>query len=103
MRKLIWSGLLVALATLPGACAATVGTVVGPVTGPVTYWNNTYGMGPWKTILLPFVIPLGPLLGLVQGARADVGYLANGEYGVDQAPPFEIIFDPTNTALTSPH
>ena len=103
MRKLIWSVLLAALATIPGACATAVGTIVGPVALPISFWNNTYGMGPWKPILLPLTIPMGPVLGAVQGARADVGWFNYGEYGVNQAPPFGLIFDPTNTRLTTPY
>jgi len=75
----------------------TVGTLAGPVTGPITFWNNTYGMSVAKPLLLPFAIPFGPVLGMVQGATADIGWLAHGEYGVGENPPFELIWDPAKT------
>ncbi len=97
MWKLVQSVLIAMVVMLPGACATTVGTLAGPVTGPITFWNNTYGMSVAKPFLLPFTIPFGPLLGLVQGARVDLGYVAHGEYGVDENPPFELIWDPAKT------
>ena len=97
MGKLLQTLLVAIVVMLPGACATTVGTLAGPVTGPITYWNNTYGMSVAKPLLLPFMIPIGPFLGMVQGARADLGWVSHGEYGVDQNPPFEVIWDPTKT------
>lgn len=92
---------LLCLAALPlGSCAATVGTLAGPVTGPITYWRHSYGAPDWvKVLLFPMAIGVGPLLGLVEGTRADIGYVVNGEYG---QPPFEIVFDPCNTAIGRP-
>ncbi len=100
--RLLGSLILAIAGTLP-ACATTVGTLAGPVTGPITYWNHTYGMGAAKPFLLPFMIPLGPLLGLVQGARADMGFVENGEYGVGDAPPFELVWDPSSPMRGEPH
>ena len=92
---------LLLLASLPcTSCAATVGTVAGPVTGPMTFWRHTYGTPDWvKVLLVPLAIGAGPLMGLVEGARADIGYVVNGEYG---SPPFDIVFDPCNTELERP-
>lgn len=97
MRNLRSSLLVAVLGLLGTGCATTVGTIAGPVTGPITYWNHTYGMGAAKPLLLPFTIPLGPILGFVQGARADVGFMAHGEYGVGNAPPFDLVWDPAST------
>lgn len=92
---------LLFLVALPlESCAATVGTLAGPVTGPITFWRHTYGTPDWvKALLVPMAIGAGPLMGLVEGSRADIGYVANGEYG---SPPFEIVFDPCNTAIGRP-
>ena len=70
MRTLRSTILALFLGVSATGCATTVGTIAGPVTGPITYWNHTYGMGAAKPLLLPFTIPLGPILGFVQGARA---------------------------------
>lgn len=98
------AALLLLLVCLPGAgCATTVGFAAGPVTGPVTYWRHTQGTPTWlKAVLLPLTIPVGPVVGMVQGIRADAGALANGGYGRYPAPPFEIVWDPANTALGRP-
>ena len=96
--------LLVLLTVLPlSACATTVGTVAGPVTGPMTYLKHTWGAPTWvQVVLSPFMIPVGPFVGFYAGARADVGYVRHGEYGVYPGPPFEIVWDPTNRELDSP-
>lgn len=86
-----------------GGCATTVGLVAGPVTGPVTFWRHTHGTPTWLVVLLtPLAAPVGPVLGFCEGLRADLGYVAHGEYGVYPVPPFEIVFDPANPELGRP-
>lgn len=86
--------LMLFVAFTPG-CAATAGAIVGPITGPVTTWRHTYGMPMWfKPFVVPLAVILGPVLGFVEGARCDTGFLVNGEYGVDGHPPFRRILDP---------
>jgi hypothetical protein len=96
--------LLALLLLLPGTgCATTVGTVAGPVTTPISFVRNTWGPPTWlKVVLAPFAIPIGPFIGFREGARADIGYLRNGEYGVYPGPPFEIVWDPANARFGGP-
>ncbi len=96
--------LLALLAVLPlTSCATTVGTVAGPVTGPLTYLKNTWGAPTWvQVVLSPLMIPVGPVVGFYAGARADVGFVRHGEYGVYPGPPFEIVWDPTDRKLDQP-
>ena len=84
-----------ALLLATASCATTVGTVAGPIAAPISFWNNTYGTPGWvKALLIPLVIPIGPVIGLAEGARADFGAVKNGEYGVNRSPAFEIVWDP---------
>jgi hypothetical protein len=94
---------LIAL-VLFGSCATTVGTLAGPVTGPVALWRDGWGVpGLAKPFLTPLAIPLGAMMGLIQGVSADVGYVRNNfEYGANRFPPFDIVFDPTSADYLSP-
>ena len=95
--------LLLVAAFSATSCATTVGTLAGPVTGPVTFWRHTHGVPDWvKVLLSPMAIGAGPFVGMAAGARADVGWVTHGEYGVLPSPPFEVVFDPANTALDRP-
>ena len=65
---------LVVMALSASGCATTVGTLAGPVTGPVTFWRHTHGVPTWvKPLLVPWAMATGPFIGMVAGARADVG------------------------------
>ena len=87
---------LLASFTLSG-CATVVGTVAGPVTGPITAVKHTDGVPKWAwPLAIPAAVAIGPFLGMVQGISCDVGFLRNGEYGVDGHPPFGLIFDPAS-------
>lgn len=94
-RKLAAALLLV---TLPlGACATTVGTVVGPVGANISFFRHTEGTPDWlRPLAVPIIAVAGPLVGFVNGLQADVGYAANGAYGVDGRRPFDSVFDPAN-------
>lgn len=76
-------------------CATTAGTVAGPVSAPIGFWQRTHGTPTWvKVALTPFTVPIGPFLGFVEGARADLGFVAHGEYGAGGSPAFGHAFDP---------
>jgi hypothetical protein len=89
---------LVAIACAPlGACATTVGTVAGPVTANISFFEHTEGTPDWARIFaVPFVAMTGPLIGMVNGAQADLGFAANGRYGAPGYRPFGSVWDPAN-------
>ena len=94
LRKL----LLVAAACAPlGACATTVGTVAGPLTANVSFWKHTEGTPDWARIFaFPVIAFAGPVIGLVNGVQADLGFAEHGAYGVDGGRPFGSVWDPAN-------
>lgn len=100
LRKL----LLAAAACAPlGACATTVGTAVGPVAANVSFFEHTSGTPDWARIFaVPFIAIAGPLVGLVNGAQADLGFARNGEYGAPGYRPFHSVWDPANPAWGQP-
>ena len=102
MVRVFLGTVLLAITALPGGCATAVGTIAGPVTGPLTAWRHTEGMPTWaKPVVWPLAVLLGPVLGFIEGARCDAGWLRNGAYGVDGSPPFELVFDPTSVRLSA--
>ena len=94
LRKFV----LIAVACAPlGACATTVGTLSGPVTANVSFFRHTYGTADWlRPLAIPFVALAGPLVGLVNGAQADLGFARNGQYGAEGYRPFSSVWDPAN-------
>ena len=102
MARLFLGTVLLVITVLPGGCATTVGTIAGPITGPLTAWRHTQGMPTWaKPVVWPLAVLLGPVLGFIEGARCDAGWLRNGAYGVDGSPPFELVFDPSSVRLSA--
>lgn len=93
---MIRRALLAAALCLCTSCATVTGTVVGPVTVPIGFWNYSYAIPTWgKVLLVPFAIPLGPIVGFAEGVRCDVGFVQNLEYGVGGHPSFSRVFTPT--------
>jgi hypothetical protein len=101
-------------------CATITGTLFGALTSPISLFKHHTKREILDELITPqppFILGkaagafiLGPLYGAVTGARADWGYLKNGEYaGIEnytqnskgelipiRALPFKAVFDPWN-------